>query len=98
MHLLLPKSHAGGNDYNEISNFGISFFSRDLPGTERCTNIRINEDTILEYNETFDIVLSEDSARLEIESGRNITKITILEDNDGNYLSNVAEFHLWDVT
>ena len=78
--------HVGGSDYNEVTNLAITFFSGDRRGYQRCTHIRINEDTILEYNETFKVLLTEDSTRLEIESGRETTEIIIQEDGDGNDL------------
>ena len=67
----------------------------DSTGFEHCTNVRINEDAILEYDETFEVVLTEDSSLLEIESGRATTEITIVEDGDGNEFNNV--FFAWEV-
>ncbi|MCG8622358.1 MAG: hypothetical protein MJE68_10240, partial [Proteobacteria bacterium] len=42
----------------------------------------INEDSIVEYNETFNVILTENSDRLVVQSGRNNTQITIIEDDD----------------
>ena len=71
-----------GSDYNEIL-FRLIALSAGSGG-EQCTSFRINEDTILEYNETFQVVLMEDLPKLEIEPGRETTEITIVEDEDGN--------------
>ena len=80
--LLFPSTlHTGGSDYNEFANVSISL---DSTGFEHCANVRINEDTILEYDETFEVVLTKDSPKLEIEAGRATTEITIVEDHDGN--------------
>lgn len=70
------------SDYVGQSGVGITFFSGDVTGTNRCTSITINEDNIVEYNETFNVILTENSDRLVIQSGRNITQIIIMEDND----------------
>jgi hypothetical protein len=70
------------SDYVGRSSVGITFLSGDVTGTNRCTSISINEDSIVEYNETFDVILTENSDRLVIQSGRNNTQITIIEDND----------------
>ena len=53
-----------------------------MTGRNRCTSISINEDSIVEYNETFNVILTENSDKLLIQSGRNNTQITIIEDND----------------
>ena len=87
IYLASPTSHAGGSDYNEISNASILFRYGDVLGAQRCATININNDAILEYSETFEVILSENSARLEIESGRETTEITILEDDDGKNLA-----------
>ena len=76
------SSYAENSDYVGRSNVGITFFSGDVTGTNRCTSVTINEDSIVEYNETFNVILTENSNRLEIQSGRNYTQITIIEDND----------------
>ena len=70
------------SDYVGMSNVAINFFSGDTTGTNRCTSVSINEDSIVEYNETFNVILTENSDRLVIQSGRNYTQITIIEDND----------------
>jgi hypothetical protein len=75
------------SDYVGRSNVSITFLSGDVTGTNRCTSISINEDSIVEYNETFDVILTENSDRLVIQSGRNNTQITIIEDNDSKSFS-----------
>ena len=65
----------------------------DSTGFQHCATVRINEDAILEYDETFEVVLTEDSPLLEIESGRATTEITIVEDGDGNEFNNVFFSH-----
>ena len=37
----------------------------------------------MEYNETFQVVLMENSSRLEVDSSRTTTQVTIVEDDDG---------------
>ena len=76
------SSRAENSDYVGRSNVGITFFSGDVTGTNRCTSVTINEDSIVEYNETFNVILTENSNRLEIQSSRNYTQITIIEDSD----------------
>ena len=73
---------AENSDYVGQSNVGITFFSGDVTGTNRCASITINEDSIVEYNETFNVILTENSDRLVIQSDRNNTQIIIIEDND----------------
>ena len=53
-------------------------------------NIMINQDDIVEYNETFNVVLAENSSRLAIIPGRNVTLIIITEDNDCKSKTNVT--------
>lgn len=36
----------------------------------------------MEYNEVFNVVITETSRKLTIPPGRNVTQITIIEDND----------------
>ena len=73
------------SDYVERSNVGLTFSSGAVTGTNQCTYITINEDSIVEYNETFNVILTENSVRLEVHSSRNYTEITIIEDNDCKY-------------
>ena len=70
------------SDYAGVSNAAVTFRSGDIMGISRCTTITINEDTIVENDETFNLVLTENSDRLVIQSGRNVTQVTILEDDD----------------
>ena len=70
------------SDYVGRSNVGVTFYSGDRPGSYRCTYISIREDSIVEYNEVFNVILTENSDRLVIQSGRSNTRITIIEDND----------------
>ena len=70
------------SDYVGVASTSITFDSGAVTGTRRCTSITINEDSIVEYDETFNVVLTENSNRLEIQTGRNYTQITIIEDND----------------
>ena len=58
-----------------------------------CINIIINEDEIVENNEIFDVILSENSSRLAILPGRNVTQITIIEDDDCK--SNITKISLY---
>ena len=53
-----------------------------LPTTPRslCTNIAIIEDSVLEYDETFEVILTTDSKRIHILNNK--TAITIIEDDD----------------
>ena len=41
----------------------------------------------MEYNETFNVVLTENSNRIQIDASRNITQVTIIEDNDCKCMS-----------
>lgn len=69
-------------DYAGELDAPIDFLHGDFPGISRCTNITIMEDEIVENSEVFNAFLKENSNRLEINSIRNITQITIMEDND----------------
>ena len=73
-------------DYVGESNAAIDFFPGDFSGVQRCTNISILDDTIVEYNEAFNVILMENSGRLEIQSTRNSTRIIIMEDNDCKHI------------
>ena len=70
------------SDYAEEANTTIDFFPGDFSGVRRCTNIAIKEDDILEYNEAFNVILKENSNRLDIQTDRNSTQIIIMEDDD----------------
>lgn len=70
-------------DYRRTST-QIIFYRGDTYRSRRCTYITINEDDILEYNEVFNVVITENSGKLTIPPGRNVTRITIREDNDCN--------------
>ena len=73
-------------DYAGELDAPIDFLRGDFPGISRCTNIAIMEDEIVENSEVFNAFLKENSSRLEINSIRNITQITIMEDNDCKHL------------
>ena len=60
----------------------IEFLPGDFSGVHRCTNLTLLDDNIVEYNEVFEIILKENSTRLEVNHERNTTEITILEDED----------------
>ena len=74
------------SDYVGLSNIAINFFAGDQNLARRCTTLTINEDSIVEYNETFNVVLTENSDQLQIQTGRNVTEITIWEDDDCEFL------------
>lgn len=74
-------------DYVGLTNFSVNFFSGDQSGTRRCANVIINEDTIVEYDEMFNVILTENSDRLVIQNNRNSTVITIIEDGDSKFKS-----------
>lgn len=59
-----------------------SFPAGSLTGARVCESVTVLEDTILEYNEQFGVFLSEESNKLVIEPGGNVTVITIVEDED----------------
>ena len=65
-----------------MSNATVTFQSGDRVGTRRCISITINEDTVVENDEMFNLVLTENSDKLDIQSGRSIIQVTILEDDD----------------
>ena len=65
-------------DVNRVATFG----SGSGIGTQVCQSVTIVEDTVLEYDEDFSVVISEEANKLEIESGRNVTVVTIMEDED----------------
>ena len=69
-------------DYVRRMDAPIDFFPGDFSGVSRCTNITIFEDSIVEYNEAFSVILRENSSRLQIQNGRDSTQITIIEDDD----------------
>jgi hypothetical protein len=73
-------------DYTGELDTPIDFLREDFSGVSRCTNITILDDAIVEYNEAFDVILKENSSRLEIESTRNTTRVTIMEDNDCKHM------------
>ena len=70
------------SDYVGRSNVSVTFYPGDGPGSYRCTSISIREDSIVEYNEIFNVILTENSDRLVISSGRSNTQIIIREDGD----------------
>ena len=73
-------------DYTGELDAPIDFLLGDFSGVSRCTNITILDDSIVENGEIFNAFLKENSSRLEIESSRNTTRITIMEDNDCKYI------------
>ena len=81
-HLLLCISE--GFDYVDASST-ITFLPGDFSGVRRCTNITINDDDILEYNEAFNVIPKENSSRLDVQANRNSTRIIIMEDDDCKY-------------
>ena len=80
--LLLLLYIAGNSDYTAVVNADVSFQRGDIINTNHCAIITIHEDTIVEYNEIFNVVLAVNSDRLVIQADRNITQITIQEDDD----------------
>ena len=79
--MLFPED----SDYVGLLNVPINFVSGDRSGRRRCTSVRINEDTIVEYNERFNVILTENSDRLVVHNTRNSTLVTILEDGDSEF-------------
>ena len=74
--------HLDNLDYAGELDVAIDFLHGDFPGINRCTNITIIEDEIVENSEVFNVFLKENSSKLEIDSTRNITQITIMENDD----------------
>ena len=70
------------SDYVGVTNVPISFVYGHGYSSHQCTNVTINQDRIVEYNESFDVILTENSSKLTIPYGRNYTRITIMEDSD----------------
>ena len=83
---MLYLTTSENSDYVGLSNVAITFFAGDRNLARRCTTLIINEDSIVEYNEIFNVVLTENSDQIEIQSGRNVTEITILEDDDCEFV------------
>lgn len=80
-------------DFVKISNANVTFQAGDLNNARRCIeNVTINDDAVVENNETFNLVLTKDSDRLEIDSSSNVTEVTILEDDDDckYYIKNIS--------
>ncbi len=73
-------------DYTGELDAPIDFLRGDFPGISRCTSITVLNDVIVEYNEAFDVILKENSSKLEIESTRNTTRVIIMEDNDCKHI------------
>ena len=69
-------------DYVSETDLSIEFLPGDFSGVHRCTNLTLINDDIVEYNEVFEVILKENSSRLEVNYERNTTEITILEDED----------------
>jgi hypothetical protein len=86
-YLLIILIYLENFDYTGELDAPIDFLIGDFSGVSRCTNITIMDDAIVEYNEVFNVLLNENSSRLEIESTRNATRITIVEDNDCKHIS-----------
>jgi hypothetical protein len=84
-------------DYTGELNAPIDFLRGDFSGVSRCTSITILNDVIVEYNEVFDVILKENSSRLEIERTRNTTRVTIMEDNDCKYIRYLKREHFMNV-
>ena len=69
-------------DYLGEVDSSVEFSPGDFAGVSRCTNISIFEDTVVEYDEVMNVLLTTNSSRLAIQSDRNSTQITITEDDD----------------
>ena len=84
-HNIIYAIIAENLDYVGLSDVPINFFSGDQSGTRRCATVTINEDTIVEHDEMFNVILTENSNRLVIQNSRNSTLITITEDGDSKF-------------
>lgn len=82
------------SDYVGVRNVPISFVRGHGYGTLQCTTITIREDAVVEYNETFTVILTENSPQLMIPNGRNYTLLTILEDSDCKSCMEAKDCHL----
>ena len=71
------------DDFTELST-SLEFPAGSPEGTTRCLNITINEDTLIEGNETFSVMLTLISTELGVTMGNSITTVTIL-DNEGKF-------------
>ena len=69
------------DDFTELSA-SLEFPAGSPEGTARCSNITINEDTLVEGSETFSVMLTLISMELGVTMGNSVTTVTIL-DNEG---------------
>ena len=83
-------------DYTGELDASIDFLSGDFSGVSRCTNITILDDVIVEDTEVFNVILKENSSRLEIESSRNTTRVIIMEDNDCKHIRSLKRTLPWN--
>ena len=70
------------SDYIGLENVTLTYRYGDRNGAHRCIPVTIKEDIVVEYNETFNVVLSEASPRLRVNPARNLTEIIIVDDGD----------------
>ena len=80
------------SDYIGETALSVEFLPGHFSGIHRCTNVTLLNDIIVEYDEEFEVILKENSSRLEVNHERNTTHITILEDEDDCKSSNWDAF------
>jgi hypothetical protein len=63
-------------DYDRLVDYEVTFAINE---TNKCVNVTINDDNILEYNQTFTIIITSNAAVLI----NNLTNVTITSEDQG---------------
>ena len=100
--LLIIHGSIVSSDYLPVHSLGLTFSSGQSSDSmpTQCTDLIVQDDNILEGNETFTIRLTSLSDEVRISTGREQATVVIREDNvDSKFLyniitNNVNKFHV----
>lgn len=101
MHPLILSRfvYTGGQDYTGPSQSTLTFIPGQTVGAQRCTDVSVLDDNLIEDDEIFTlslVVSPMDASAVMFVAGQNFTTITILQDPDDSksFLLHVILQHL----
>ena len=73
-------------DYQSLLNEPVMFYAGDGNGTERCANITLNEDLLVECEEEFNITLAIATDKPNLILGNAYTTVSITDSEGMTYV------------
>ena len=68
-------------DYQSLLNKPVMFYVGERNGSERCTNVTLNEDLLVECEEEFSVSLMIATDKPNLSLGNDVISVTIVDSN-----------------